>query len=246
MASVHQEPWRRRAAAIVVAIAAFLIPTVAVAQSSPASRPGPYVIDIRAPMSGLPAITAFHPVLPANTLVPKRGFGLGLGGHVYVASLGVARVGVGVDVLRVRGTTATPAPVATTTGATTGATSSTTPGSALSPAGRIDVASTLTAVTPQVSFNFGTRDGWSYLSAGYGAAALRTTASGTPVGPLSGTVTLVRDNGRAAAINYGGGARWFVRGRMAAGFDLRFHRLAAVGTRPSARLTVISVGVSVR
>ena len=128
-------------------------------------------------MSGLPAITAFHPILPANTLVPKRGFGLGFGGHVYVASLGLARIGVGVDVLRGSAhVVATPSSHATTTTSTSGDA-----GKRVSPFARIDVASTLTAVTPQVSFNFGTRDGWSYLSGGYGAAALRTTASGTPL-----------------------------------------------------------------
>jgi len=66
------------------------------------------------------------------------------------------------------------------------------------------------------------------------------------VGPLSGTVTLVRDDGRAAAINYGGGARWFLREHLAAGFDLRFHRIAAVGAQPSTRALVLSAGVSVR
>jgi hypothetical protein len=228
-----------------VAIIALLMPSSAVAQASPPSRPGPYVIDIRAPMSGLPSTSAFLPVLPANTLVPKRGFGLGLGGQIYVASLGLARVGVGVDVLRVRGTSATPAP-ATKTTTTTPTTSTSTPRSALSAVDRIDVATTMTAIAPQVSFNFGTGDGWSYLSGGYGAAELRTAASGTPLGPLPGPVTLVRDDGRAAAINYGGGARWFIRGHLAIGFDLRFHRVAAIGTRPSTKLTVMSAGLSVR
>jgi hypothetical protein len=237
----------RLAAAIVVAIIALLMPSSAVAQASPPSRPGPYVIDIRAPMSGLPSTSAFHPAMPAGTLVPKRGFGLGLGGHIYLARLGVARVGVGVDVLRVRGASATPAAATTITTTTTSSTaSSTTPRSALSAVDRIDVATTMTAIAPQVSFNFGTREGWSYLSGGYGAAELRTAASGTPLGPPPGKVTLVRDEGRAAAINYGGGARWFIRGHMAIGFDLRFHRVAAIGTRPATKLTVVSVGLSVR
>jgi hypothetical protein len=231
-------------AAIVLAIAALFTSTPAGAQSSPSSSPGPYVIDIRAPMSGLPSGSAFLPVLPANALVPKRGFGLGLGGHVYVASLGIARVGVGVDALRVRGKATTPAPATATTTTTT--TSSTTPRSALSARDQIDVVMTTTAIAPQVSFNFGTSDGWSYLSAGYGAAEIRPSASGTPLGPLHDKVTLARDDGRAAALNYGGGARWFIRGHLAVGFDLRFHRVAAAGTRPGTKLTVLSAGVSVR
>jgi hypothetical protein len=225
-----------------VAIAALLMSTPAAAQLSPPSTPGPYVIDIRAPMSGLPSTSGFHPVLPANTLVPKRGFGLGVGGHVYVASLGVSRVGLGVDVLRVRGTAVTPA-TPSTSPANTGPPSSS---DALSTAGQIDVAMTMTAVAPQLSFNFGTREGWSYLSGGYGAAQMHTEAQGEREGPLGGQTTLVRDDGRSASINYGGGARWFIRDRVAVGFDLRFHRIAAVGTRPVAKLVVASVGLSVR
>jgi hypothetical protein len=238
----------RFAAAIAVAIAAFLASTPAVAQSSP-SRPGSYVIDIRAPMSGLPSTSAFHPALPADALVPKRGFGLGLGGHIYVASLGVATIGLGIDVLRVRGTAATPAAATTMTTPTTTTTSSTStamPTSALSTVDPVEVATTMTAIAPQLSFNFGTREGWSYLSGGYGAAEVRTAASGTSLDLLPGKVMLVRDDGRAAAINYGGGARWFIRDRVAVGFDLRFHRLAAIGTRPSTKFSVVSVGLSVR
>jgi hypothetical protein len=231
------------AAAMAVAIAALLMSTPAAAQLSPPSTPGPYVIDIRAPMSGLPSTSGFHPVLPANTLVPKRGFGLGVGGHVYVARLGVSRVGVGVDALRVRGTAVTPVtPSTSTTEAGTPSSS----GTSLSAASQIDVAMSMTAVAPQVSFNFGTREGWSYLSGGYGVAQTRTEATGEQESPLTGRTTLVRDDGRSASINYGGGARWFIRDRVAVGFDLRFHRIAGVETRPRATLVVASVGVSVR
>ena len=225
-----------------MAIAALLMSTPAAAQLSPPSTPGPYVIDIRAPMSGLPSTSGFHPVLPANTLVPKRGFGLGVGGHVYVVSLGVSRVGLGVDVLRVRGTAVTPA-TPSTSPANTGPPASS---DALSTAGQIDVAMTMTAVAPQLSFNFGTREGWSYLSGGYGVAQIRTEATGEQESPLTGRTTLVRDDGRSASINYGGGARWFIRDRVAVGFDLRFHRIAAVGTRSVATLVVASVGLSMR
>ena len=233
------------AAAIAVAITALLMSTSAFAQSPP-SRPGPYVIDIRAPMSGLPSASAFHPVLPANTLVPKRGFGLDVGGHVYVATLGVSRIGLGVDVLRVRGTAVTTSATTTSSTSTGTTTSGVAAAGALSAAGRIDAAMTMTAIAPQLSFNFGTREGWSYLSGGYGAAQMRTTATGDLQGPLTGRTTLVRDDGRSAAINYGGGARWFIRGHLAVGFDLRFHQIAAAGTRPSTKLVVASAGLSLR
>ena len=105
----------------------------------------------------------------------------------------------------------------------------------------------MTVIAPQVSFNFGTREGWSYLSGGYGAGRMYELGLGDRRWVLSPAgSTLVRDDGRAAAINYGGGARWFIRDRVAVGLDLRFHRFAALGTRPSTKFVVASVGLSVR
>jgi len=224
-----------------LSIAALFFSTAAFAQSS--SSPGPYVIDLHGVMSGLPSGSAFHPVLPVNTLVPKRGFGLGAGAHVYLVKLGPARLGVGVEIARARGTAMTPAATTSTiTTATTSSSATATP--ALSAASPIDAATTITLVTPQVSFNFGARDGWSYLSGGYGSAQIHGAASGQLTAPA--TATLVRDEGRAAAVNYGGGARWFIREHVAVGFDLRFHRIAAVGTQPGTRVFALSVGLSVR
>ena len=227
-----------------LSIAALFFSTAAFAQSS--SSPGPYVIDLHGVMSGLPSGSAFHPALPVNTLVPRRGFGLGAGAHVYLKKLGPARLGVGVEIARARGTAMTPATttISTTTTATTS--SSATATSTLSAASPIETATTVTLVTPQVSFNFGARDGWSYLSGGYGLAQIHAAASGQLTAPATGTATLVRDEGRAAAVNYGGGARWFIREHVAVGFDLRFHRIAAVGTQPAARVFALSVGLSVR
>jgi hypothetical protein len=225
-----------------LSIAALFLSTAAFAQ--PSSSPGPYVIDLRGVMSGLPSGSAFHPVLPVNTLVPKRGFGLGAGAHVYLVKLGPARLGVGVEIARARGTAMTPATTSMITTAATSSSATATP--ALSAASPIDTATTITLVTPQVSFNFGARDGWSYLSGGYGSAQIHGAGSGQLTPPAAGTATLVRDEGRAAAVNYGGGARWFIREHVAVGFDLRFHRIAAVGTQPGARVFALSVGLSVR
>jgi hypothetical protein len=231
-----------------LAIAAILLSTAAFAQSP--SKPGPYIIDLRGTMSGVPSASAFHAGLPPGALVPKRGFGIGGGGHVYLFNFGPARVGVGIDVSSARGTSTTPAGLATgsTTTTTTPTTTPTqTPATpTLTAASAIKVATTITIVAPQVSFNFGSRDGWSYLSAGYGAAHIRSESSGTLAAPFTGTATLLRDAGRARAINYGGGARWFVREHLAVGFDLRFHRIAANGVQPSAKAFVLSAGVSLR
>jgi hypothetical protein len=240
----------RRVVNAALALAVLLVSTTALAQAPLPSRPGPFIINMVGTMSGEPSGTAFHPDLPANTLVPKRGFGVGGGVHVYLFTLGPARIGIGFDASRQRAT-ATTAPATTVTTTTSTGTTTSTSGtgtnvSPFTPEAPIGVATTITVFAPQVSFNFGTHDGWSYISGGYGAAQIHSEATGQLASPLTGTATFVRDEGRRGAINYGGGARWFLREHLAVGFDLRFHRLAAAGTQPSTRSFVLSAGVSVR
>jgi hypothetical protein len=213
-------------------IAALLISTAAFAQ--PLSSPGPYVIDVRGVMSGVPGGTGFYPVVASNTIVPKRGFGLGLGAHLYPFRFGIARLGFGIEAMRVRGTAVTPAATTETSTTETSTTS----------ASAADAVMDLTTVAGQVSFNFGSRDGWSYLTAGYGNTRTRGQVSSEVPGPiLHSVVVLTR---QAPTINYGGGARWFIRERLAVGFDLRFHRIAADGGLPGASVFALSVGVSIR
>jgi hypothetical protein len=94
------------------------------------------------------------------------------------------------------------------------------------------VATTARIFAPQVSFNFGTRAGWSYLSGGYSAAQVTVRSSGTS--------EVTQESGTISGLNVGGGARWFLSDHLAAGFDLRLHRLA--GTR----LFAASAGISLR
>lgn len=187
---------------------------LAVAQSVPPSPPGPYVIDIRGATGGIPQGAAFYPSAPQGTIVPARGFGVELGGHVYAGRLGTARLGFGVSGMYLRGTASPPA-----------ATVQTLP----------DVDATLTGVAPQLSFNFGTDDGWSYLSAGVGAQRFRSNLSG----PLTSTS---RQTGWMRTVNVGGGARWFTGEHLALGFDLRFH----IGGTPRTTLVSASVGIALR
>jgi hypothetical protein len=197
-------------------IAALLISTAAFAQ--PASPPGPYIIDLRGAMSGAPSGIAFYPPAPADTRAPQRAFGLDVGAHVYPFALGLARVGFGVDLMRARGT----------------ATS----------ISNIDAAMTVTTLAPQLSFNFGTHQGWSYLSGGYGTTQTRAEVM-TPAADTASAATLSRER-RSGTINLGGGARWFLREHMAVGFDVRFHRLAATLGLPSKQIVGLSVGLSIR
>jgi len=242
--SGQTQTWQRRWLGRVIVAAFLLGPVCASAQSLTPGKPGPYVIDLRGAMSGLPTSTAFHPAIPESALVPSRGFGLDVGGHVYVGDLGPMRLGFGANLVRARGTTNTLASSASA-GATR-TTASSVAASALSAADPIHVAMSLTAIAPQVSFNFGTSDGWSYLSGGYGAAWIRTTAGGTSAPPDTGSMTLVKENGPSAAVNYGGGARWFMGQHVAVGFDLRFLEIRTSVNHPRTTRVLASAGISVR
>ena len=201
------------------------------AQTAAPDRPGPYVIDVRGTTVSLPQDASFFPPVPTSTAVPSRGWGLDVGAHVYVAQLGAARLGIGGILVRARGTAA-PARPATTSGST--ATAATTP----------DVAALWTSMAPQVSFNFGSRAGWSYLSAGIGRAKLTTRTS--VFGP---TPARLLDSGTRSSINFGGGARWFTGAHVAFSFDVRFHMVGAGGdVTPTPRTTLVaaSAGISLR
>jgi hypothetical protein len=82
---------------------------------------------------------------------------------------------------------------------------------------------------PQLSFNFGSANGWSYLSAGLG-----------PVRVLG------EKRFDTTSLNAGGGARWFTSNHVAIGFDIRLHKLAAIKTFPQTMLVSASVGVSLK
>ena len=99
------------------------------------------------------------------------------------------------------------------------------------------IVANLSTVSPQVSFNFGTASGWSYLSAGLGRAWMTTRFEDDESDPVSA------DSGSLSATNYGGGARWFLARRLAVGFDARFHRMSGP---PKTSLFTASVGFSVR
>ena len=99
-----------------------------------------------------------------------------------------------------------------------------------------------TAVAPQLSFNFGGRDGWSYLSGGIMPSRLSLF-------PLNAETPEQRTSG---TLNYGGGVRWFLNDRVAFSIDLRLYAISPieqVGDTPgSPRMTqmTLNVGASFR
>jgi opacity protein-like surface antigen len=118
----------------------------------------------------------------------------------------------------------------------------TTSTSAAAATGIFDAAMTVMTIAPQLSFNFGTHEGWSYLSGGYGISTTHTEVN-TPdsFGGEGGS-----SDRRTSALNFGGGARWFLREHLAVGFDVRFHRLLARNPVPTTQMVGLSVGVSLR
>jgi hypothetical protein len=104
------------------------------------------------------------------------------------------------------------------------------------------MATRMFAAASHAALNFGHRDGWSYLSVGAGTVKVRATEDGVEDQPASWGL----------AFHYGGGARWFVRERLAVSLDLRFWALSprpATTVRPGAAATTriaIGAGVSFR
>jgi hypothetical protein len=211
---------------------AALLPAAAFAQDVPAGEeaPGPrpiglFAADVRAafPSYDQDAESAGRlGVTQAN--LPGRGFGLVFGAHVYPLRLGRTTVGIGGEVLRSRGSqTLEPEDEGEPSGPT--------------------VRTRFSSVAPQVSLNFGARQGWSYVSAGMGWARYSVERE-DPAQPEA------EDAPRRRTLNYGGGARWFAREHVAFALDIRFYSLSAQeasGTHPALpamRRLVLSAGVA--
>ena len=101
------------------------------------------------------------------------------------------------------------------------------------------------SLAPQLSFNFGTGHGWSYLSGGIGQSTGRSSRKDGADYPPDRREPL-------KTINYGGGARWFIKPHLAFSFDVRFYAInpgTAVSTFPGSprtTLLVIGAGVSIK
>jgi hypothetical protein len=207
---------------MLIGAAVALVGHAGAADAQPRDPISRYVIDLRGATSSLPTTEGWTPTIAGGADVPGRGFGVDVSAHLYPLRLGPATIGLGAGWTRAAGRVE--------------------PNPQLAPTGARPVTTSLTAISPQVSVNFGHRMGWSYVSGGVGQAHVESTPEREPVvaGDWSKTV------------NYGGGARWFIRDRLAVGFDLRFHQLSPrppTATRPGGgriKQMVIGIGVSVR
>ena len=214
---------------LLVLIATFTIawPLAALAQETqPEDLPiGRYVADVRFSFPKFkqdPNVATSIGVATEN--LPTRGLGLVVGAHWYPFRLGIVTFGVGGELSK----------------ASRGRTTNT--GTDAAPV-EVGVNTRFSAVSPQISFNFGARDGWSYISGGIGWSTCTTENVDHPLpDPESSTKT----------INYGGGARWFAKKHLAFNFDVRFYAVnpqLATATRPGfPRMTLVALcgGISVR
>ena len=236
-------------AAAIWVIWLFVVGSATAAQAQQSDAPGPYVVDLRAGAGALPRAAGLFPAVPSGTLVATAGLAFDAGGHIYLIRIGPGRVGIGAGFTRVSGKTSSQ-PAAS--------------GSASSIA-LPSVHTRITAIAPQLSFNFGTSNGWSYISAGIGPAKVRTTVSAFTTGSRDGAATtddggVTTDDGAVTTegsalsrslrdINVGGGARWFTQRHFAISFDVRFHVVSDTGGEtpvPRTTLVVVTGGMSLR
>lgn len=208
---------------IVAIVGALLLALAAPALAQQAPRLPIVAADLRGFYSGLgqDPVTAEDLGVPATDL-PSRGLGGVVGVHLYPLRGRSVSLGIGAELMIARGTSQQKDPV---TGDPVGA--------------RIE--QRLSGLSPQLSLNFGTGDGWSYLSAGMGRLAFET---------FLGETAPATKPPKKSTINMGGGARWYAASHIAFCFDVRFYLTRpqeAVGPFPGrqrSRLLVLSGGVA--
>jgi hypothetical protein len=219
------------------ALLAFIIGSVPSLASGQVNEPlGGFVVDARGVWArfGEDAVVAgIVGVTPVN--LPTRGLGIAVGAHWYPVRLKAITVGLGAEFMTARGERTLeiegdddddpdeepdPTPVV-----------------------RPTVSTRLTSLSPQLSLNFGRKNGWSYISGGIGVGNFTAETVDLPAGEPAG---------RPRVFHYGGGARWFTKKHLAISVDLRFYTIneqpPAIGRPafPRTRVMVISAGVGLR
>lgn len=215
----------RHPARPLVALAVALFVSAPARAQDPPPPIGPVALDLRGTFPQFPRdpLLAESRSLSTQSL-PGRGIGLDAGAHVYLLTWKAITFGVGGQVTLGRARATPP----TGDGQAVGAA----------------VTERFTSLAPQLSFNFGTGDGWSYISGGIG----RSIWSVVP----DGADPTAADEERLQTINYGGGARWFARPHLAFTFDVRFYAInpgmsrAGVPGSPRTTLLIIGAGISVK
>jgi len=210
---------------VAVALVLFLSVSVTPARAQDPPPPIPlFVVDVQGNVARFPQ----DPILAESrgislTELPGAGLGGQLGVHLYFFKFKAITIGVG--------------------GQATVARAKQTP-----PVDQDQIKAVtekFRSLGAQLSLNFGTGTGWSYLSGGIG----RSNWSIIP----DGRKALAGDEEVLKTINYGGGARWFAKSHLAFSFDVRLYAInpgvaSLPGRNGSPRTTfmVIGAGVSLK
>ena len=218
-----KRPPRARGLAFLLSL---LAPAIASAQDPP-PKIGLFVVDLHATIPRFPRENADLATSRGLDLRDLPGSGRGLHGaaHLYPLRWKAVTFGLGIDLTFAR---------------------------AHQPARQFGPTDFSRAVTerymhmaPELSFNFGTGDGWSYLSGGMGPSVWSLRADGVDA---EGANTE-----RLTTINYGGGARWFTSRHLAFSFDVRFYAIdPGIGGElgrpggPRSKLLFIGGGISIK
>lgn len=221
-----------RCVALVFVVAAVFTPIAAFGQEATAPIPR-LVVDLHgiipvfpndsAQLAASRFVTSTDPSRPvAVGELPGAGLGGRVGVHVYLFKWKVITVGIGAEAFSARSTST---PVA-----------SSDPTLQL-----VGVAERLTSGDGQVSFNFGSAHGWSYLSGGVG----RSQWSIVPAGQSATSA----DAELLPTANYGGGAHWSIKRHIGFSLDVRLYEIqpgsptsTAPGS-PRTRLLVAGAGI---
>ena len=212
----------------VTCLAVVLAPFARPAHAQDPPPPIPFlVIDLHGSIPQFPSDDAALAASRNMSLAELPGSGLGaqVGLHLYPLRARVVTLGLGGE-LAIGRSRQTPATVGT---------AGVTP---LRPAQE-----RFTSLSPQLSLNFGSGSGWSYLSAGLG----QSTWSLEP----EGLTNYLPNEDKLKTINFGGGARWFIKPHLAFSFDVRFYAINPgfadlyPGT-PRTTLLIIGAGISVK
>lgn len=192
---------------------------------------GPFAADARVAIPRFTQDVGVASAIGVDSLtMPTRGLGLVFGAHWYPVHMGRLTIGLGGELLTSRASR-TPDVDDVDDDEAEGA----------PPVAAPTVNAQFSSISPQVSLNFGSNRGWSYLTGGLGWAGFTIEPEDAPVADA---------DSRPRVLNYGGGARWFAKEHLAFTLDLRFYAISAQAAAtgrpayPSDTMMVFSGGVA--
>jgi hypothetical protein len=225
MSTILGVPMHRSVTCLVLVLLSFSRQVLA--QDPPPPIPW-VVVDLHASIPRFPSDSADLAASRNMTIAELPGAGLGaqVGVHLYPLRTRIVTVGLGGE-LAIGRASQTPTPPATATDAPLLRSSE----------------ERITSFSPQLSLNFGNGSGWSYISAGLGQTIWFLAPSDLGEYPPNGD--------RLKTLNYGGGARWFIKPHLAFSFDVRFYAISPgfayiFPATPRTTLLIIGAGISVK